>query len=94
VGLAAMGLDCATVEPQRTCIGCRQRGDKSSLVRLVFSQPSAGVVVDAAQVLPGRGCYLHPGCTAVALQRRAVGRALRVSVDPAQVAAAVAELSV
>jgi hypothetical protein len=80
------------VEPQRTCIGCRQRDDKARLVRLVLSSPEVRVVVDAAQRLPGRGCYLHPGCAQVALQRRAVGRALRAGVDPNQVGIALSGL--
>jgi len=50
------------------------------------------VVLDAAQRLPGRGAYLHPGCAQVALQRRAVGRALRAGVDPEQVGIALAGL--
>jgi len=86
------GLDCETVEPQRTCIGCRQRGDKASLVRLVLNSSELAVVLDAAQRLPGRGAYLHPGCAQVALQRRAVGRALRAGVDPEQVGIALAGL--
>lgn len=66
----------------RTCVGCRRRADKSELVRLVWQQT---VVVDPGQVEPGRGAYLHPGpaCLALAVRRRAVSRALRVSaVDP------------
>ncbi len=66
----------------RTCVGCRRKAGKSELVRLVWQQT---VVVDPRQVEPGRGAYLHPGqeCLALAVRRRAVSRALRVSgVDP------------
>ncbi|MBA3020993.1 MAG: YlxR family protein [Actinobacteria bacterium] len=94
VGAAWSGLDSQLVEPQRTCIGCRQRGDKSGLLRLVWSAAEGAVLVDVAARLPGRGCYLHPSCAAVALQRRAVGRALKVGVDPEQVALVLAELTV
>lgn len=59
------------------CVGCRERGDKARLVRLVWRD---GVVVDEAQTAPGRGAYLHRrgDCLSAALKRRAVGRALRV----------------
>jgi predicted RNA-binding protein YlxR (DUF448 family) len=70
----------------RTCIGCRGRADKAELVRLVWSAAGSVVVVDPRQVMPGRGCYVHPGCGAAAVKRRAVGRALRRTVDGDQVA--------
>ena len=66
----------------RTCVGCRRKAEKSELVRLVWQQ---AVVVDRAQRAPGRGAYLHPGpdCVALAVRRRSLGRALRVTgVDP------------
>lgn len=63
--------------PQRTCLGCRSKADKSELVRLVWQHD---VVIDIRQREPGRGAYLHPGadCLALAVRRRALGRALRV----------------
>lgn len=76
--------------PVRTCIGCRQTAAKPALVRLAWDAASGTVVVDRGQVLPGRGCYLHPGCGGAALKRRAIGRALRRSVDGEQVAALLA----
>ncbi len=74
------------MEPQRTCIGCRTVVAKAGLLRLAW-QDGVGVVVDTAQRLGGRGCYLHPACGEEALRRKAVGRALRRVVDPGQVAA-------
>lgn len=76
--------------PERTCVGCRGRGAKSDLLRLV-RQPTS-VTVDFAQREPGRGAYLHPDpqCLALAMRRRAVGRALKTTVsNPAQLEAAV-----
>ena len=69
-------------QPVRTCVGCRRKAGKSELVRLVWQQ---SVKVDPAQREPGRGAYLHPGpdCVALAVKRRSLGRALRVTgVDP------------
>ncbi|HXR44704.1 MAG TPA: YlxR family protein [Pseudolysinimonas sp.] len=65
------------MEPVRTCLGCRQRAPRSSLVRVVARD--GRVVVDTTARLPGRGAWLHPSreCAATALQRKAFGRALR-----------------
>jgi predicted RNA-binding protein YlxR (DUF448 family) len=70
----------------RTCIGCRRTAPKPELVRLVWDEATAEVVPDPRQVLPGRGCYLHPECAGLVVKRRAVARALRRSVDGGQVA--------
>ncbi|HTN59457.1 MAG TPA: YlxR family protein [Protaetiibacter sp.] len=61
----------------RTCLGCRQRAPRTSLVRVVACD--GRVAVDAAARLPGRGAWVHPdpGCVASAVRRRALGRALR-----------------
>ena len=67
------------MEPVRTCLGCRQRAPRSSLVRVVARD--GRVVVDTAARLPGRGAWVHPvsGCVENAIQRKAFGRALRVT---------------
>ncbi|WP_344374925.1 YlxR family protein [Agromyces tropicus] len=69
------------MEPVRTCIGCRSRAPRSSLLRIVAQYPR--VVADTSAVLPGRGAWLHPTleCFRLAQRRRAFGRALRVSGD-------------
>lgn len=73
--------------PVRMCVGCRTREPKPALVRLVWDPSSSAVVLDALQLLPGRGVYLHPQCAARALKSRAIPRGLRCSVDGAHVAA-------
>ncbi|MET0953899.1 MAG: YlxR family protein [Aeromicrobium sp.] len=69
-------------EVVRTCIGCRHRADKTTLVRVVAVQESTTVVVtpDPRGTLPGRGAHLHPEarCLELATRRKAFGRALRV----------------
>jgi predicted RNA-binding protein YlxR (DUF448 family) len=67
------------MDPVRTCIGCRSRAPRSSLLRVVAQQ--SRVVADTSAVLPGRGAWLHPRleCLRLAQRRRAFGRALRVS---------------
>ena len=67
------------MEAVRTCIGCRLRAPRSSLLRVVARESE--LVVDETATLPGRGAWLHPttSCFHDALRRRAFGRALRVT---------------
>ena len=79
--------------PIRTCLGCRRKQARAELVRLVWDAAAGAVVIDARQVLPGRGCYVHRGCGATTARRRVVGRALRRVVDGDQVATVLAALA-
>jgi hypothetical protein len=65
--------------PVRTCVGCKVRAAKSSLLRLVVA--GDGIVPDPQARHPGRGAYLHPSlaCLEQAQRRRVFSRALRVS---------------
>ena len=78
--------------PVRTCVGCRARDPRSSLVRLVVDRSVAApaVVVDPDASAPGRGAWLHPQphCLDRAITRRALARALRVPA-PAEYSAVV-----
>ena len=68
--------------PVRTCVGCKARAAKSSLLRLVVA--GDGIVPDPQARLPGRGAYLHPSlaCFELAQRRRVFPRALRVQGSP------------
>ena len=63
--------------PVRTCVGCKARAAKSSLLRLVVD--GDGIVPDPQARQPGRGAYLHLSleCFELAQRRRAFSRALR-----------------
>jgi predicted RNA-binding protein YlxR (DUF448 family) len=69
--------------PQRTCVGCRGRGDRSVLLRFVAARADGRSVVvpDPRRTAPGRGAWLHPdlACLDLARRRSAFGRALRVA---------------
>lgn len=79
--------------PVRTCVGCRARGLRSVLLRVVAVADGAGetrAVVDTRRSLPGRGAWVHadPECLELAERRRAFPRALRVgSLDVTMVRA-------
>ena len=65
------------MEPVRTCVGCRSRAPRSSLLRIVVQESE--LVADPSATRPGRGAWLHPTaeCFDRAVKRRAFGRALR-----------------
>jgi uncharacterized protein len=66
-------------KPIRTCVGCKVRAAKSSLLRLVAAGDA--IVPDPQARQPGRGAYVHPSlaCLELAQRRKAFPRALRVS---------------
>ncbi|HEV7950603.1 MAG TPA: YlxR family protein [Glaciihabitans sp.] len=67
------------MEPVRTCLGCRLRADKSTLLRVVAA--GGAVIPDPSATLPGRGAWVHPTteCIEKAIARKTFGRAFRVS---------------
>ena len=73
-------------EPERSCVGCRERAPKAELLRLVRS--GDGVRVDPLGRAPGRGAYVHrdPGCVDAAVRRRALAGALRVGLAEEELA--------
>jgi uncharacterized protein len=70
-------------EPERTCVGCRERSPKRSLLRI--AAPSSGeILVDSSGRTPGRGAYVHrdAACVAAAFARGgALLRALRAQAS-------------
>jgi predicted RNA-binding protein YlxR (DUF448 family) len=64
---------------ERTCVGCRQRSERSDLLRIV--QQANSLVFDEKKSMSGRGAWIHPGlkCLELAISRNALSRALRIS---------------
>ncbi|MDP9242630.1 MAG: YlxR family protein [Actinomycetota bacterium] len=69
-------------KPERTCVGCRERGARSELLRIVRS-PAGKVSLDIRGDAAGRGCYVHPslGCVVQADRRGAIPRSLRTGMS-------------
>ena len=67
--------------PQRTCIACRQTGDKRALVRIVRGLES--VEVDPTGKKAGRGAYLcrRPECWREALKKNRLDAALKTRLS-------------
>jgi len=70
-------------KPQRTCIACRQVGDKRDLVRIVRS-PDGSVQVDHTGKAQGRGAYIcnKPECWHKVLSNKGIlSSALKTEID-------------
>ena len=78
--------------PQRTCVVCRSTAAKRTLHRIVRT-PTGRVAYDPTGKAPGRGAYLcgQPVCLDMAVRRRSIQRALKVT-DTVAANAAVEEL--
>ncbi len=66
--------------PQRTCVVCRSTTAKRTLHRIVRT-PAGEIAYDPTGKAPGRGAYLcgQPGCLDMAVRRRSIQRALKVT---------------
>lgn len=72
--------------PQRTCVACREKGDKRGLIRIVRS-PEGAVAIDPTGKRNGRGAYLchRLACWQRALDTASLARALNTEItDEAQ----------
>ena len=82
----------ARATPRRTCVVCRTTTAKRTLHRIVRS-PAGTVSYDPTGKAAGRGAYLcgRPDCLDMAVRRRSIQRALKVT-DTVAANAAVEEL--
>jgi uncharacterized protein len=73
-------------EPERTCVGCRERAAKHALLRVVRGVDDV-VSLDSSGAARGRGAYVHrePACVEAALRRGALARALRTGLGTDEV---------
>ena len=82
----------ASQTPRRTCVVCRATTAKRTLHRIVRS-PAGTVTYDPTGKAAGRGAYLcgQPECLDMAVRRRSIQRALKVT-DTVAASAAVEAL--
>lgn len=68
--------------PQRSCIGCGLKKDKSDLLRIVRS-PEGEFSLDPSGRKNGRGAYIcmNPDCLEKAEKRKALQRSFKAEVD-------------
>ena len=69
------------IEPQRSCLGCRQVKDKGELLRFVLA-PDRTLVPDLQGKLPGRGAYTCPkvSCLKAAAEKKQFARSFKGEV--------------
>ena len=79
-GEAESGRGSARATPRRTCVVCRSTAAKRTLHRIVRS-PAGTVSYDPTGKAAGRGAYLcgQPDCLEMAVRRRSIQRALKVT---------------
>ena len=67
--------------PLRKCVSCNERKEKKELVRVVLSE--TGPIIDVTQKLNGRGAYLcrDEKCILNSQKRKALDRALGITVS-------------
>lgn len=66
---------------ERTCIACRRKADKPSMIRICRA-PSGDVFVDGGGHAPGRGAYVcSHECARQAIIGGRLSSALRVGID-------------
>lgn len=70
-------------KPMRTCAVCRQKKNKSDLIRIV-NHADEGIVLDASGKMNGRGTYVctEPDCIQSAQARKKLASALKTEITP------------
>jgi len=68
--------------PVRTCIVCREKAGKRTLIRIVRTE--SGIVIDPGGKMNGRGAYLceRPECWERAMTTDILAKALKTSLTP------------
>ncbi|HEX7464725.1 MAG TPA: YlxR family protein [Actinomycetota bacterium] len=80
-------------EPERTCVGCRRKGARRDLLRIVRGRDGVPRL-DPGCRGEGRGAYVHRegACAEVAIVGGALARALRTGVPAREAARLRAEI--
>jgi uncharacterized protein len=67
--------------PQRTCVACKQVGDKKSLIRLVRT-PDGVIDIDVTGKIAGRGAYLcaRQSCWEAGISGGKLGHSLKTEI--------------
>ena len=68
--------------PQRTCIGCNEKKDKSNLLRIVKSS-DGNINIDNTGKLNGRGAYIckNIDCLEKAMKSKRLEKSFKMKID-------------
>ena len=69
-------------EPERTCIACRKKGDKSLFVKVVLNK-NGEVKVESGAKLEGRGAYVckTAECVSTCKKTKALNRVFKQNIS-------------
>ncbi len=69
-------------KPQRTCMGCNSKKDKSELIRIVKNNKNE-ITVDKTGKLEGRGAYIcnNMECLEKAIKSRRIEKAIEAKIS-------------
>ena len=70
------------MKPQRTCMGCNQKKDKTELIRIV-KDSSGNISVDKTGKKPGRGAYIcdNSNCLEKLIKSKRLSKALETEIS-------------
>ncbi len=68
-------------KPERTCIVCRKKGDKSEFIKIVKNK-SGDIAVETDKKLDGRGAYIckNEACLAKCVKTKALNRVFKTNI--------------
>lgn len=71
-------------KPERTCIACRTKGDKSLFIKVVLNK-NGEVFVERTAKLDGRGAYIckNIDCAKLCKKNKALNRVFKRPIDDA-----------
>ena len=69
-------------EPQRTCIGCKEKKNQKDLIKIVCNKDGK-IDLDKEKKMQGRGAYIcnKKDCLENAIKTRGFERALKTKID-------------
>lgn len=68
-------------KPERTCIACRKKGDKSLFFKIVLSK-NGEIAIEKDKKLNGRGAYIckNEECVAKCVKNKALNRVFKTNI--------------
>jgi len=75
-------LEKKKLVPERMCMVCRQKNDKSNLIRVV-KQKDNSICIDLSHKMNGRGSYIcnNSDCIQKTIKTQALNRAFKMQID-------------
>lgn len=69
-------------QPERSCIVCRKKGDKSNFLKVVLNK-NGNISVETTKKLEGRGAYVckNEDCINLCSKKKALSRAFKQNID-------------